>query len=159
MADVNITGIQELQQGLNTYLRGVSNPKQKIRILAAGGQVIKRTAAKAPTPKSKKVHYYYPKKGANRVAIFPGNLRKSIKVFRGKDGDIYVGPKVLRRLSGLSEIGKNAKTSSGYYASMIYGKASRFRIAILENAIATNSAKILNAIQTTYAKIHRQTTR
>lgn len=160
---IQIQGISEFNRKLNDYQKRVSNPKVKTRILAAGGQKVRQVAAKEPTPKSdpnKKPfptspHYYY--SGRGKVEIVPGNLRKSMKVFRGKEGDVYVGPRVLRRLAGASKIGQTAATSSGYYAHMIYKTASAFRVRIMEAALSKAQSAALNAVEKAFTKFHNST--
>lgn len=151
---IQVTGINELNERLRAYQKQVSDPKVKTRIMAAGGQVIKRATATSPTPKSKKDHWYYPTKGGTRVKVFSGNLRKSMKVFRGKDGDIYIGPQVLKRVTG--DIGKTAKTASGYYAATIFKSAANFRREVTERAASLTMTKVLSAVQKAYARFHDQ---
>ncbi len=151
---IQVRGIDELTARLNAYQKQVSDPKVKTRIMAAGGQVIKKATATSPTPKSKKDHWYYPTKGGARVKVFSGNLRKSMKVFRGKDGDVYIGPQVLKRVTG--DIGKTAKTASGYYAATIFKSAANFRREVTERAASLTMTKVLAAVQKAYAKFHDQ---
>lgn len=152
---IQVQGISEFNRKLNEYQKQVSSPKVKTRILAAGGQKVRQAAAKEPTPKSKKSHFYYAKSG--KVEIVPGNLRKSMKVFRGKEGDVYVGPRVLRRLAGASKIGQTAATSSGYYAHMIYKTASAFRVRIMEAALSKAQGAALDAVDKAFTKFHNST--
>ena len=152
---VQIQGINEFNRKLNDYQKQVSSPKVKTRILAAGGQKVKQAAAQAPTPKSKQSHFYYAKSG--KVEIVSGNLRKSMKVFRGKEGDVYVGPRVLRRLAGASKIGQTAATSSGYYAHMLYKTASAFRVRIMEAALIKAQGAALKAVEKAFTKFHNST--
>lgn len=157
---VKVTGINEFNAKLLAYQKRLNTPKEKTAILAAGGAKVRQQAAKAPTPKSsasKKPqptapHYYYTKFG--RVEINSGNLRKSMKVYRGRDGDVYVGPRVLRRITG--DIGKTAKTSSGYYAAAIAGSARAFRAAYMEPALGKATGAALQAIEKQFAKWHNQ---
>lgn len=152
MAAVKVTGIDEFNAKLLAYQKRLNTPKEKTAILAAGGAKVRQQAAKAPTPKSKKEHYYYSKAG--KFTIEPGNLRKSTKVYRGRDGDVYVGPRVLRRITG--DIGKTAKTSSGYYAAAIAGSARAFRAAYMEPALGKATGAALQAIEKQFAKWHNQ---
>jgi hypothetical protein len=146
-----ITGMNELDQRLKMYLAAVKNPKEKTAILAAGGAKIRQKAAKSPTPKSQKNHFYYSKSG--KVEIQSGNLQKSMKVFRGKDGDVYVGPRVLRRITG-TKIGDTAKTASGYYAHMLYKSAGGFRQKVMEPAAVAASGATFKAIEKAFTKFH-----
>ncbi len=160
---IQVQGISEFNRKLNEYQKQVSNPKVKTRILAAGGQKVKQAAAKAPTPKSdpnKKPfptapHFYYSKRG--KQEIISGNLRKSMKVFRGREGDVYIGPRFLRSVAGLSKIGQTAATSSGYYAHMIYKTASQFRTRIMEAALTKAQGAALDAVDKAFTKFHNST--
>lgn len=152
---IQVQGISEFNRKLNEYQKQVSGPKVKTRILAAGGQKVRQAAAKAPTPKSSKSHFYYAKSG--KVEIVPGNLRKSMKVFRGKEGDVFVGPRVIRRIGATSKIGQTAATSSGYYAHMLYKTASQFRTRIMEAALAKAQGAALNAVDKAFTKFHNST--
>ena len=149
---MQVTGINELNAALRQYQAQVSNPRQKTAILAAGGAKVRQAAAKAPTPKSTEKHYYYSK--GKKIEIKPGNLRRSMKVFKGREGDVYVGPRVLRQLPG-STIGQTARTSSGYYAAMIYGSASAFRRTIMEAAAQSAAGAAFQAIEKRFAAWHK----
>lgn len=152
---IQVQGISEFNRKLNEYQKQVSSPKVKTRILAAGGQKVRQAAAKAPTPKSSKSHFYYAKSG--KVEVVPGNLRKSMKVFRGKEGDVFVGPRVIRRIGATSKIGQTTATSSGYYAHMIYKTASQFRTRIMEAALAKAQGAALDAVDKAFTKFHNST--
>lgn len=149
---IQVSGIDELTARLKAYRKQVSDPKVKTRIMAAGGQVVKRKAATL-APKSRKDHKYYPKKGSP-VTIFSGNLKKSMRVYRGREGDVYVGPHFMRRVTG--DIGATAKTASGYYAAALFKSAAAFRRDIMEAAAAQASAKVFNAVEKAYARFHDQ---
>jgi hypothetical protein len=153
MARVKVEGVSDVQKSLLEYQAKVKDAKQKAKLLSAGAQAVRKEAAKAPTPKSRKSHYYYPKK-AGRVEIVPGNLRRSMRTYKTRQGDVEIGPKVLRRVAGLSEIGRTAKTASGFYAAALYGSASRFRREIMESALSRAEQKALAAIQKAYTKFH-----
>lgn len=154
---MKVTGVDEVRNNLSTYAKIVSDRRERSTVLAAGAQKVRQEAAKAPTPKSKRVHYYYSKAG--RIAIKPGNLRRSMKVFRQRDGDVAIGPRVLLRVVGMSEIGATAKTASGFYAAALYGSASNFRMAIMEPALSRAQTAALAAIQKRYEKLHQKLTR
>lgn len=151
---IQVQGIEALNRRLREYQKEVSSQKAKTSILAAGGQAVKRAAAKAPTPKSKKDHKYYSGKGTVHV-IKSGNLRKSMKVYRGREGDVYVGPQFLRRAPAV--MGETTKTSSGYYAAALYGSALRFRREIMETALLASQQKAFAAIEKAFARYHQKT--
>jgi hypothetical protein len=149
---VQITGINELNERLRQYQKAISKPREKTGILAAGAQKIRLAASKAPTPKSGKDHYYYYK--GQKKLIKAGNLRKSMKVYRGKEGDVYVGPRFKRSLSGIGTVGATAASSSGYYAHMIYKTASAFRTRIMERAAVAAAVQTFKAIERQFEKFH-----
>lgn len=155
---IQVDGTELLRARMKEYLRRVNNPRDKTRILAAGGAQVRKAAAQPPTPKSRKVHYYYPRKG-NKIAIQPGNLRRSMRVFKGKEGDVFVGPKVLRRVVGMDTIGKTQKTASGYYAAALYGSAARFRQKIMEAALDRASPAALKAIEKAFERYFEKISR
>lgn len=144
---------------LGRYTRGVQDRREKTRIIAAGGQKVKQAAAKAPTPKSRRAHYYYPAKGG-RIEIKSGNLQKSMKVYRTKGGDIEVGPRVIRKVSGVfTTLGATAATSSGFYAAALYGSVDAFRRAVMEPALIRSQTAALTAMQKRYERLHKSLTR
>lgn len=148
---ITVTGTAAFNEALRMYLKKVSAPRQKTQILAAGGAQVRREASKSPTPKSQRNHYYYAKN--RKVLIYSGNLRRSMKVFRGKEGDVYVGPRVLRRITG-GEIGQTPKTSSGYYAAALYGLAASFRQRIMEPALGRAQSRAVQAIEKVFSRWH-----
>lgn len=154
--DVNEQGAVEY---LRRYARTVSKDRaERVKVLAAGAQKVKHTAAKPPTPKSEKPHYYYAKAG--KIEIKPGNLRKSMKVYRTKGGDVEVGPRVIKKVSGIyATLGQTAATSSGFYAAALYGSASAFRQAVMEPALSRAQSQALAAMQKRYEKLHQKLTR
>jgi len=154
---VTITGEAELLRNMRGYLAQVATKRERQRILLAGGRII-RNAAKKKVQKSKAPHYYYPRKGnSGRIKILPGNLANSIYMFRNSDGAVSIGPRVLRPIAGkATEIGQSPKQSSGYYASMLYGKAAEFRRRITDSALSQRLSQVNNAMEKAYQRIHRQ---
>lgn len=142
----------EISKALGAYLDRASSPAQKVAILRAGAIVIRNAARKPPTPISEKMHYAYLKN--NRVTIHPGNLRKSMAVFRTRDNDVVIGPRVIQKNIG-QEFGRTVATASGYYASFIYGSASAFRKQIMESALSGNQNAAFEAITRKYAEVHK----
>lgn len=150
---VEVIGVKEFNAKLREYQRRLDTPREKTSILAAGAAKVRQTAAKAPTPRSRAIHYYYAK--GRKVKILPGNLRRSMKVFRGKDGDVYVGPRALRRITG-DEIGRTSRTSSGYYAAALMGSARAFRLAYMEPALQKAASAAFQAIEKRFAQWHNK---
>lgn len=157
MAELSVQGLEALQASMQRYLRTVNNPRQKQRLLFVGGREVRKESAKAPTPKSTKPHFYYRK--GQKIKIIPGNLRRSMKVYRAKTGDVLIGPRVLRKIGNVDAIGRTQKTSSGYYASMIYKGAAMFRQRIMEPALSRATAAALRAIDKAYNRLHNSLTR
>jgi len=114
---------------------------------------VRQAAAKAPTPKSTAVHYYYYQ--GRKTEIRPGNLRRSMRVYKGREGEVYVGPQFLRRIT-TPTIGQTAKTSSGYYAAALYGSASAFRRTIMEAAAQSAAGAAFQAIEKRFAAWHKK---
>jgi hypothetical protein len=168
MQTVTITGIEDLRRNMQGYLNEVATKRERQKVLLAGGRVL-RNKARAKIPRHKKAYtyqkggkrivikhnplYYYTKSGG-KVVSYPGNLKKSMYAFRKKDGDVAVGPRVLRKI-GSGELGKTSKTSSGWYASMLYKKAANFRRQVTESALASNLSAIDLAMQAAYKRIHQ----
>lgn len=144
----------ELPNNLRTYLSRTTSKPQKRKILNAGGQVIRNVAkAQTVTVGEREVHYLYSKK-AGKIAIHSGNLMRSINVFISKRGGLaLIGPKILK--SAPPEMGRTIKTSSGYYAAMIYGTAAKFRQAELEPALSIAQSAAVTAVQRKYAEVHK----
>lgn len=144
-----VTGIEEFQGKMRAYAKAIRDPKDRSAILASGGAVIARRS-KPKMPVAPKAHYYYSK--GKKYKIQPGNLRKSMKVFRGKDGDVYIGPRVLRRITG--DIGATAKTSSGFYAAALFGSTLKFRQSVTEAAAIASLPAITAAVEKSFSKFH-----
>lgn len=159
---VEVFGIRELNAKLQEYQRRLDTPREKTSILAAGAAKVRLAASQPPTPKSSKTkkpqatdpHFYYSKRGWH-VRIYSGNLRRSMKVFRGKDGDVFIGPKVLRKIVA-AEIGRTSRTSSGYYAAALMGSARAFRLAYMEPALQKAASGAFQAIEKRFAQWHNK---
>ncbi|MBK7873918.1 MAG: hypothetical protein IPJ74_26335 [Saprospiraceae bacterium] len=147
---------EEMSFALKNYLKRVATKSKKVQILRSGAGEVRKVARQSPTPKSKKLHYYYSKRG--KTPIYPGNLRKSMSLFRDRKDDIQVGPKVIRRLTA-SEIGQTTKTASGFYAAALFGSASRFRIRIMEAALQKARSAAFQKMERKFAQIHAKENR
>lgn len=143
----------ELSEALQRYLKRVATKGRKAQILRAGAGQVRKVARQSPTPKADRVHYYYQKKTGKKFAIQPGNLRKSMALFRDRRDDIQVGPRVIRRLTG-DDIGKTVKTASGFYAAALFGSASSFRITIMEAALQKAKTAAFQKMEQKFAQIH-----
>lgn len=154
---IQVQGAKEVALNLTRYAATVSDRKERQRVLAAGGRKVAQTAAKPPTPKSKAPHHYYSKRGP--IKIVPGNLRRSMRQFQTKQGEVEVGPRVLRRVVGMEEIGRTQKTASGFYAAALYGSASAFRQAVMEPALSKAQTQALQAMRKQYERLHNRLTR
>lgn len=150
---IKVENVQQLKTNMQRYLNEVSTQKQRYSILRAGAVVINRNAKKM-VPKSDKDHYYH--RAGQKVKILSGNLRNSMYVFKVRTGEVQIGPRVLRSLSGLKTIGDSRRNSSGYYSHMIYGSANAFRRRITEPAMNNNLQKINNAMFNALTKINER---
>lgn len=142
---------KELSNALKRYLERAATKSRKTQILRAGAGEVRKVARQSPTPKSKRVHYYYSKRG--KIPITPGNLRKSIALFKDRKENIQVGPKVIRQLTA-AEIGQTTKTASGFYAAALFGSASQFRIRTMEAALQKARSAAFQKMEQKFAQIH-----
>jgi hypothetical protein len=147
--------IDELKRNVKAYIGEISTIKERQKILIAGARVVRATIKRGSYFKnSKEPRTYYSKFG--NVQILPGNLRNSIYAFKTRDGNAEVGPRVLNPLAGkYSKIGDTQRTSSGYYAAMLFGSASAFRRQVTESAMGASLARIDKAMQSALRRIHR----
>jgi hypothetical protein len=168
MAQLYISGIEELRRNMQGYLKEVATKKERQTVLLAGGRVL-RNKARANIKKHKKIYTY--QRNGKRITIkhnplryyskfgdaivYPGNLRKSMYVFKKRDGDVAIGPRVLRKIRS-SEIGDTVKNSSGWYASTLYRSATNFRTLVTERALSSNLEAISTAMQIAYKRIHEK---
>ena len=150
---IKVENVQQLKVNMHRYLGEVSTQNQRYAILRAGAVVIQR-ASKELIPKSQNDHFYT--RNPIKVKILSGNLRNSMYVFKVRTGEVQIGPRVLRSLSGKKTIGDTRKNSSGYYSHMIYGSANAFRRRITEPAINNNLQKINNAMFNALTKINER---
>ena len=148
--------MDSLRKNIRAYLEEASLPKEKQKILLAGGKVVRNAIKRGSYFKnSKKPNFYYSKQG--RITILPGNLRKSIYVFKTQNGSVEVGPRVLRKIAGVyDKIGDKPKSSSGFYAAMLFKSASNFRRQVVEAAMQASISKIDTSMQKTLERLHRR---
>ena len=135
---------------LREYARELSLPETPRQVLSVGADVVTKSVRKLSSPKSRKKHYYYRK--GKKVEIKPGNLLKSTRKFFTRLKEYEVGPKVLRKLP--EALGATVNTSSGYYASALYGKAATYRRRVLEPQLANPT--VLRSIIVAFAKWHKK---
>ena len=158
MSALRIENSKEVIGRLRQYTREITTAQaQKIILRESAGQLVSRirnlSSPRAPgTPKSRSPHYYYGK--SQKVAIYSGNLLKSTKQWFTRQKEYQVGPKVLRSLS--SEWGRTVSKSSGYYASMVYGSASAYRIRVMEPEL--NKPATFQRIEKAFARYHKKLT-
>ena len=137
---IYLTNRRQLEAALQGYAGSFDNPANIKLVLRGGAAAVARLARKENYPKSgygdreygEPFHYAYMGSGSNRrkVKIYKGNLLRSTKYYFTRKNDYEVGPRVLRK--SLNEYGKGTGNSSGYYASMIFGKAWKYRQYVLE---------------------------
>jgi len=147
---IEIEGVAELNRRFNELARKVVTKQERQRILVAGSVPIIR-ASKQIAKKADRDYDFYSTTG-KKYTIKQGNLRKSIRAFRRRDGDVAIGPKRLRKLSG-STIGDNIKNASGFYAAMYYKSASRYRTEVTEKATQQAITKAFMAMDKAVERI------
>ena len=135
---------------LKQYAQHLSLPETPKEVLSVGADVITKSVRNLSSPKSRKKHYYYRK--GKKVEIKPGNLLKSTRNFFTRLKEYEVGPKVLRKLP--ETLGATVNTSSGYYASALYGSASAYRRRVLEPQLANPT--VLTSIVLAFGKWHKK---
>lgn len=135
---------------LRQYAQHLSLPETPKEVLSVGADVVTKSVRKLSSPKSKKKHYYYRK--GKKVEIKPGNLLKSTRKYFTRLKEYEVGPKVLRKLP--ETLGATVNTSSGYYASALYGSASAYRRRVLEPQL--QNPEILQNIIFAFGKWHKK---
>lgn len=153
---IYIANSKEVLTKVQRYAKDMTNKEAKRIVLREGVREVTANIRKKSEPRSKRPHYYQSKGiGMVRVKILPGNLLKSTKYyFRRKLGEYEVGPKVLFKLS--PEWGRTVSKSSGYYASMVYGSASAYRIRVMEPEL--NRPATFQRIEKAFARYHKKLT-
>ena len=145
---VELQGFKELNARFKQLANQVATQRERQSIAASGASPIARQAVKL-APKSTKEHFYYYNK--TKISIKPGNLKLSIRMYKQRDGNVSIGPRRLKKITG--EIGTNAKTASGYYAAALYKSASNFRRQITERAASATQTKSLERMEKQVARI------
>ena len=153
MANVQVTGVNEFNANVRRLANSVTTTREKQRVLIAGARIARNYARNTilkNVVSSKPITYN--RKG-KKATILPGNLKKSMYAFRMKSGDVAIGPRVLRRISNGDIIGAKPKTSSGFYAHMIYKNAINFRVKVTDLAVSATYTKMLASMEKTFDKI------
>ena len=133
---IRTEGFEALAARFDQLRRQVATQKEQQQILSAGAAPIVNKS-KTLIPKSREKHYYY--RRGEKIEIMPGNLRKSMRLYRQRDGNVSIGPKRLKKAP--KQMGADAKTASGFYAAALYKSASRFRQDATERAASATQAK------------------
>jgi len=148
---------------LNRYVGGMSTDEAKKAILRRASAVVAYNVRRLDYPKStpedreygEKYHYFYSGSGQGRkkVKIYKGNLLRSTKYYFTKYKEFEIGPKVIRAKLP-DEIGRSPRNASGFYASMIFGNAEKYRQFILEPEL--NGQDVYNALLDSFRKFHER---
>jgi len=148
---------------LREYVQELNTEQGKKLVLRRAAAVVAYKARRLDAPRSgptdrikgQDYHTFYSGSGdfKNQIKIYKGNLLKSTKYYFTKFKEYEIGPRVLKR--ALPEFGKTVKTSSGFYAAMIFGKAFLYRQRILEPLI--NDPEIFTIIEQQFKKAHEKT--
>lgn len=151
---------------LNRYVAGMSTDEAKKAILRRASAVVAYNVRRLDYPKSQiydreygeKYHYFYSGKGEGRkkVKIFKGNLLRSTKYYFTKYKEYEIGPKVIRTKLP-DEVGKTLRNASGFYASMVFGSAEKYRQYILEPEL--NGQDVFNALLDSFRNFHQRQAR
>lgn len=128
-----------------------SAEKNKVQVLRAAAQEV-RKEAKTIVPKGQKIRKLSRK---NPVTIYPGNLRKSLYIFRTKGNDVQVGPRYLKKIKA-DDIGRTVRTASGYYAAALAGSATLFRQRYLEPALRQSIEAAFKAADKKGTEVHER---
>ena len=161
-----VINTREFERALNQYVGGMSNVEAKKAILRRSAAVVAYNVRRLPRPKTEisdpvkgqKYHLFYSGSGFHRreIAIYKGNLLKSTKYYFNRYQEFEIGPKVIRgKLSNI--VGKTVKTSSGFYASMVYGSAENYRNIVIVPELT--SQNVLTALQESFRKHHERQAR
>jgi len=145
---VELQGFKELNARFKQLADQVATQRERQSIAASGASPIAREAVKL-APKSTKEHFYY-QNGA-KISINPGNLKLSIRMYKQFNGDVSIGPRRLKKITG--EIGTDAKTASGYYAAALYKSSSNFRRQVTEKAAQAKINRSLKLMDNAVARI------
>lgn len=160
-----LTNDQALKAAFKKYISDVDSTTGRKLVLRGAAAAVARLARKENYPRSQfddreygeKFHYAYMGSGTYRkkVRIYKGNLLKSTKYYFTRKKDYEIGPKVIRL--SMSEYGKTSRSASGYYASMIFGKAWKYRQYVLEPLL--ERPEVFNIMQKDFAKAHARIAR
>lgn len=160
-----ITNDQALKAALRGYIKDVDEPTGRKLVLRGAAAAVARLARKENYPRSQyddreygePYHYAYMGSGnfRRKVKIYKGNLLRSTKYYFTRKKDYEIGPKVIRY--ALNEYGKTSRGASGYYASMIFGKAWKYRQYVLEPLL--ERPEVFLIIQKDFAKAHERISR
>lgn len=157
-ATVQVVGFEEYRRRVQSLSNAVTTKKEKHQVLVSGGRIA-RDYAKNVIMKDIQARYVYKyyRKGQGQVAaVLPGNLRNSMYVFRHKTGEASIGPRVLRKINAGSILGALPKSSSGWYAHMIFKKANMFRIKVTDAAVQVVYPKMLKRMEKRYEQIFKK---
>ena len=146
---IEVQGLEQLNNRLRQLSKEVATPRERQQIARAGAPPIVRASKKIAVKADKDYAFY--RKG-KKYTIKAGNLRLSIQAFRQRDGDVAIGPKRLKKLTG-EVIGGDRKSASGFYAAMHYKSASRYRQNVTEKAVSQSLQKSLNAMDKAVERI------
>lgn len=140
----------QVELSLKAYLKELSLPETPKEVLGIGADVVVKAVRQLPYPKSRKTHYYY--RRGKKVEIKPGNLLKSTRKYFTSLKEYEIGPKILYKVP--DTFGASVYTSSGYYASALYGSASAYRRRVLEPQL--QDPGILTNIVLAFGKWHKR---
>lgn len=144
---------QDMLKGIARYARAFEKESERFQVLlAASKEVVKEARKIRFKGKSRKRPYQVDPS----VTIYPGNLAKSMKSYKSKKtGDVYVGPRYLKRITA-KEMGRTLRTASGYYAAMLAGSAIDFRRMYMEPVLANSINNAFQSAEKQANKVHEK---
>lgn len=149
MAVVNSTDINEVIKKLEKTVTVFSKRDRKGLLVKASAVV--RKELRMSTKVGSRKHYRYAK--GTKITYYPGNLRRSMKrlVSLKRSASVFVGPEFGGR-KGVTEYGRTAANTDGYYYGMAYGSVNRYRNELLLPAAKRSEAASIAAFEKDFAR-------
>jgi hypothetical protein len=141
--------IKDINKRLKKTLRSVTGDDKKEILEKAGKLVAIKSRRLAPVGKARKTlkgaaSATY-SQGKIKTKYYPLALKRSLRVLNlKKTTDAVVGPRIAKK-AGRS-YGKNPKTSSAYYAQIIFGSAQAFKRRITGKALKDKQGAVFALI-------------
>ena len=148
---VNDTEIRLINKRLKKVLRSVTGDRKKEILHKAGQLVVYRARSLTPigearnTPTLKGAASATYSGGKIKTRYYPRALKRAVRVLPlRKTTDAIIGPRIAKKAA--KSYGKNPKTSSAYYAQIVFGSAERYKRRITARALATKQGAVFTYI-------------